>query len=129
MILEDDGAGNVNNVLTVDPVESALPVAEAEPEQPLLAAPAEQNQPEPEPERTETQTAPETLVEKAEVVVEDHIPDVAPPPYSPAEHEHSAVSGSFPTDAEPAPTSAPIDNKPAKSDTTKEAGPSWLSRK
>ncbi|EXJ89187.1 hypothetical protein A1O3_02252 [Capronia epimyces CBS 606.96] len=110
----NDGAGNLNNLLTVKPEETGLPAeapAGREPEVSVTPGSAGDTQisnlseadestvvpPEHEPPTSAVPVTPETIVENFDAAKEDTIPDVAPPPYE----EHHAVPASSPPQAAP----------------------------
>jgi len=99
---EDDGSGNVNNVLTVEPETTSIPLPQpAEDAQHIQAATvseqteatvdeADKKEDEPVHVHEEKESVPPTLVTH-----EAAIPDFAPPPYS-AEESGAHTPGAFP---------------------------------
>jgi len=121
---EDDGSGNINNVLTVESEKS-----HAQPPRPLQDAP-------PIPlstvgEKTGARAEKDGKTEDSVIRTpgthgEEPIPDVAPPPYS-AEESGAVTPGSFPAESAAPFSSAGIDKAPSQAKTN-ESGRSWLSQ-
>ncbi|EXJ95238.1 hypothetical protein A1O1_00358 [Capronia coronata CBS 617.96] len=124
----DDGVGNINNLLIVQPEETRLPAdtpAGREAEVPVSTSSvgdtespteisAEEEAPKDTPPEHEPQaaaTAPQTAVENFDGTKEDTIPDIAPPPY---EEHHAAPASATSHETAPA-VSIGIEKKPSDS--------------